>query len=46
MTEQTKSIILSIRTTPEIKNWLIKNNYSASGIFQKTIEEIMMEELQ
>jgi len=39
---QKKSVVLSIRTTPEIKEWITENGYSASGIFQKTIEEIII----
>ena len=35
-----RTIHLTIRTSPDIKNWLKRNGYSATAIFNEAIKEL------
>ena len=34
------SVHLTLRVSPDIKNWLVENNYSATAIFHEAIKEL------
>ena len=36
-----KSVGMSIRTTPEISAWMVKNNVMPSKVFDKAIKRLM-----
>lgn len=40
----TKSIVMSIRVTPEISEWMTKRNIMPSKVFNKAIEELIESE--
>lgn len=42
--ESNKEIVMSIRTTKEISQFMKKNNISPSSIFHKTIEELIKQQ--
>jgi len=42
-TEERRTIILSIRTTPSVSKWMADNNVRPSKVFNLAIEELMQE---
>jgi|ETN01SMinimDraft_4_1059930.scaffolds.fasta_scaffold60532_2 glutamine phosphoribosylpyrophosphate amidotransferase len=35
-----RSVHLTLRVSPDIKNWLVENNFSATSIFHEAIKEL------